>query len=307
MHTTVCLILFYTIPKPIPKCYSETMPRNTKPINLFRYLDYRKYLRDLYGTAKKSRAGFSFRHFSKKAGFGSSNFYKLVMDGDRNLTEGSLEKFARGLKLNKQEQEFFRNLVFFNQAKTHQGKDTYYKKLLQSRKFNELKPMTKDQYKFYATWYHAVVRELVTSKDCGKSFEAIAKKIQPPLTSQQVQGSVELLESLGFIEKTKTGFRQSSPIVTTGPEVGSLILMNYHKELLALASERLPKIPSEKRDISALTLGIAKEKLPEIKKRIQEFRKSILEFVSTETNPETVALLNIQFFPVTEDGEQNET
>lgn len=283
------------------------MPRHSKLTNLFHYLDYRKYLRDVYDTAKKSRAGFSFRHFSKKAGFGSSNFYKLVMDGDRNLTEGSLEKFMRGLTLNKQEQEFFRSLVFFNQAKTHQSKNSYYKKLLQSRKFNELKPMTKDQYKFYATWYHAVVRELITAEGYDPDYERIAKKINPPLTPQQVEASVELLESLGFIEKTKTGFRQSSPIVTTGPEVSSLILMNYHKELLALAAERLPKIPSEKRDISALTLGMAKEKLPEIKRRIQEFRKSILELVSTETNPETVVLLNIQFFPVTENGEKNET
>ena len=301
MHPIVCLILFYTIPKIRSLCYPETMPRKTKSIDLFHYLDYRKYLRDLYSTAKKSRAGFSFRTFSKKAGFGSSNFYKLVMDGDRNLTEGSLEKFMHGLKLNKQEQEFFRNLVFFSQAKAHQNKNAYYKKLLQSRKFNELKPMTKDQYKFYSTWYHAVVRELITSEGCHANYEKIAKKIQPPLTTAQVEGSVELLETLGFIKKTKEGWKQSSSIVTTGPEVNSLILMNYHRELLALARERLPNIPSEKRDISALTLGFPKEKLPEIKKRIQEFRKSILESVSTETNPEIVALLNIQFFPVTEE------
>lgn len=36
----------------------------------------------------------SLRTFSKHAGFKSPNFFKLVMDGDRNLTEDSLELLA---------------------------------------------------------------------------------------------------------------------------------------------------------------------------------------------------------------------
>ncbi len=42
---------------------------------------------------------FSYRVFSRLAGFKSSNIFKLVMDGDRNLTEESLKKFILGLSL----------------------------------------------------------------------------------------------------------------------------------------------------------------------------------------------------------------
>ena len=48
------------------------------------------------------------------------------MDGDRNLTIESIEKFAAGLKLNKQEREFFHHLVLFNQAESHQEKDAHF-------------------------------------------------------------------------------------------------------------------------------------------------------------------------------------
>src|SRR5438045_8662218 len=94
--------------------------------NLFEYEDYRKYLKDLYDFQKKNRRSFSFRFFSHHAGFTSPNYLKLVMDGARNLTEESIQKFANGFKLNQQETDFFKNLVFFTQAKTSEEKSRYY-------------------------------------------------------------------------------------------------------------------------------------------------------------------------------------
>ncbi|MDO8518852.1 MAG: TIGR02147 family protein, partial [Deltaproteobacteria bacterium] len=64
------------------------------------------------------------------------------------------------------------------------------------------------------------------------------------------------------------------------------------------------------RDVSTLTLGIRKERLPQLKQKIQEFRKEILKFVSADTEPEEVAQINIQMYPLTRQnikGEKNET
>ena len=43
---------------------------------------------------------------------------KLIMEGERNLTEESIEKFVKGLRLKKTEAEYFRILVRFNQTKS---------------------------------------------------------------------------------------------------------------------------------------------------------------------------------------------
>ena len=77
-----------------------TTKKNDITINLFRYDDYRKFLKDWYNNAKASRGSFSFRTFSKRAGFKSTNIFKLVMDGDRNLTEESLPNFIKGYIIN---------------------------------------------------------------------------------------------------------------------------------------------------------------------------------------------------------------
>lgn len=275
------------------------MRGNSGKISLFEYLDYRQYLKDLYSTSKVTRQAFSFRTFSKRAGFTSSNFYKLVMDCDRNLTEESLVKFMKGLGLNKQEQDFFRNLVFFNQAKKHEEKDLYYQKLLQSRKFNQLKPIEKEQYEYYSSWYYAVVREMICAKGFDGSCEWLMSRIEPELSRSQVEKSIQVLEKLGFIKKVNDKWQQTSSLVTTGAESASLVLLNYHKSVLELTRDQLSRISPQDRDVSSLTLGISREKIPELKKYIQQFRQQVLKMVSTDVEPDEVLLLNIQMIPVT--------
>lgn len=241
----------------------------------------------------------SFRTFSQKAGFKSTNIFKLVMDGERSLTEDSIAKFAIGLKLNKQETEFFRNLVYMNQSDNHDARDNHYKKMLQSKKYSSLKPIEKNQYEFYADWYHAVVRELICSENFKGDMDWLLNKISPSITEAQALKSIELLENLGFVKKEADQYIQQEALITTGPEPASIALHNYHQNMLTLAKELLPVVPATKRDISALTLGVSADKIPELKKRIRQFREDILKLVSEDNNPEQVIALTLQMFPLT--------
>lgn len=279
------------------------MKASTNKLSVFDYHDYRVFLRDWFLEAKKGRA-FSHRAFAQRAGFSTSNFLMLVIQGKRNLTEESLKKCVVGLKLNKQEQDFFRNLVFFNQAQNHDDKNFYYQRLLQSKKFSELKPIEKIQYEYYSTWYHPVVRELVTAKDFDGSPEWIAKRLSPSITPTHAAKSVNLLKELGFIKKTADGkWQQTSAIVSTGPQLTSVTVHNYHKVLLSLSHQVMDTLSMDNRDVSSLTLGVAKQRIAEIRNKIREFRQDILKMAANDS-PEDVVLLNVQFFPVTQDFKQ---
>ncbi|MBU0506505.1 MAG: TIGR02147 family protein [bacterium] len=276
------------------------MGRQKSNISVFEYSDYRTYLKNWYEEAKKGNGGFSYRQFSKKAGFSTSNFLMLVIKGQRNLTEQSLAKVMIGLGLNKQEQDFFRNLVFFNQAKTHEEQNLYYQQLLQSKKFNELKPIEKKQYEYYSTWYHPVVRELVCSPDFDGTAQWLSHKIYPHVSEGLCAKSIELLEELGFIKQKSDGkWQQTSSIVSTGPELTSLVVHNYHKSILELSKAVMDKLSTEHRDVSTLTLGIKRDRIEELKTKLRDFRKEILTMVSADTEPEEVVQLNMQFYPVT--------
>src|SRR6187549_2774321 len=89
--------------------------RRRSPIDVFRYLDYRAFLADYY-KARKGR-GFSYRAFSRAAGLGAPNYLKLVIAGQRNLTQATAERFASTCGLQGDAAEYFARLVAFNQAK----------------------------------------------------------------------------------------------------------------------------------------------------------------------------------------------
>ncbi|MDO8643998.1 MAG: TIGR02147 family protein [bacterium] len=270
-------------------------------MNVFHYKDYRTYLKEWYQEAKKQHPAFSFRSFSKKAGFESSNFLMLVMNGQRNLTPDSLAKCIKGLGLNKQEQDFFENLVLFNQGKDLAEKDLYYKRLIKSKKFQQLKPIEKKQYEYYSDWYHPVVRELIAAKEFDGTPEWLADNIFPRISVAQAAKSLKLLEDLELIKKVGPNqWKQSDTILSTGPTLSSIVVHNYHKNLLDLTKTLMDHLPVERRDVSTMTLGVGKDRLGDIIKKVREFRQEILKMVSTETHPEEVVQLNIQLFPMTQ-------
>lgn len=278
---------------------------NTHPhkVNIFDYKDYRVFLQDWVRRSKDTQPHFSYRWFARKAGFQSSNFLMLVTQGKRNLTEDSLIKCANGLDLNKQEEEFFRNLVFLNQAQTPDKKNSYLKQLLRSKKVRQMKRIERQHYEYYSTWYHPVVRELVVAKGCNGTPEEIVKRLAPEVTPSQVAKSIALLEALGFIQKTESGgWRQTSSIITTAPELGSVALHNYHKTLLELTQGQMDTLPPEQQTMFCMTLGVRRDRIPQLQAKLREFQNEIFQLVSEDVTPEEVVLLNVQMYPVTKPG-----
>src|ERR1700722_999673 len=95
--------------------------------SIFEYDNYRDFLRDYYLSAKAENKNFSFRYFSRIAGYKSSNFLNLVMKGKSNISLESIGKLTEAMKLNKEESVFFRNLVHFNQSDNSEDKQTFSK------------------------------------------------------------------------------------------------------------------------------------------------------------------------------------
>ncbi len=270
--------------------------------NLFEYNDYRAYLRAMYSFLKSTRRTFSFRFFAREAGFSSPNFLKLVMDGKRNLTVESLRRFSKALKHNRQEAEFFESLVFFNQTTSQEEQNRLYERLSKSRRYRAVKPLERDQFRFYSRWYYSAIRELVTLKGFQENPEWISKILGGRLQAHRVEKAIDLLLKLKLLRRNSRGrLEQVDSTITSGVEVRSLAVANFHREMLAEAAHAMERIPSEERDLSAVTLGVPASKMKELKERIAHFRKDLLAtIVSDAESSDRVYQLNIQLFPLTE-------
>jgi len=165
--------------------------------------------------------------------------------------------------------------------------------------------ITEEQYQYYTRWYHPVVRSLVSKIDFQNDYSLLAKMLLPAITQAEARKSVNLLKRLGFIKQRENWkWIQISSALSTGDEVSSLNVVNYHKQVSKLAEDAFDRCSKDLRDISALTLGINKSDFKKIKARIQEFRKEIMDIAKNSENDDRVYQLNFQFFPVSKSREE---
>ena len=271
---------------------------------IFEYDNFREFLKDYYLKAKERNKNFSYRYFSRIAGFKSPNFLKMVMDGQRNLAPNSIDKFASALKLNKEETSFFRSLVLLNQASTADERQRYAEEIIHSRAYRRTQPLKESQYRFFAHWYYVLIRELVGLPFFKEDYDWIGKQVRPHLSAAEAKRAVEELLKLSVLERDASGrLKQMNSNVGTPDEVTSSSIAHCHRQLMKLASASIDDVAREKRDISAITFIASGPTVKKIKEKIQKFRKELLELASVDNNPDNVYQLNFQFFPLTESDE----
>ncbi|MBD3420148.1 MAG: TIGR02147 family protein [Chitinivibrionales bacterium] len=264
--------------------------------SLFEYLNYRDYLCDFYHEKKKEHRFYSYRLFSQKAGFKSPNFLKLVIDGQRNLTKESVFKFCKALGLKKKECEYFENLVFFNQSKTLEEKNVYLNIMMKYRKKADPRKIERSEYEYYSAWYHPVIRELATSADFHDDFAKLAQATIPAITEAEARNSVNILCELGFVRRVKGTYVKAAASLSTGAQVASVAIANYHKAMMRLASESIERFGASQRDITSVTLNISSTTRQALVEKLAQFRRELLELAESDQNPDNVVQLNFQLF-----------
>ena len=96
-------------------------------------------------------------------------------------------------------------------------------------------------------------------------------------------------------------YEQTDRLVTTGDEVHSLAVHNFHLQNLMLAAESIDTVPRNQRDISSVVLSLSQKGFETAKEEIQKFRKKLLELAEKETGVSKVYHANFQIFPTTRD------
>jgi len=266
---------------------------------VYAFADYRRYLAAYYDYAKAEQYGFSFRVFSRRAKLRSSNYLRLVIDGERNLTRDMAGRFGEACELLGPAREFFCELVEYCQGKTAQERSRMYERLARYRPFREARRLESAQAEYHSRWYLPAIRELVRRADFSSDPKWIAKQLRPAISAAQAKRALELLCKLGLLEQSSEGrLVQTSEIITTGPGPLGHHIFNYHHMMLERAAEALDSLPREERDVSCLTLCVSQAKLAELQERVRSFRQELLRTAELDNSPERVVQINFQVFPL---------
>lgn len=267
-------------------------------VPIYHFFDYREYLNAVYLTRKKSDEGFSHRVFSREAGIASPNYLCRVLSGERALGTAYIKKFCKALHLTPGESRYFSTLVLFNTETEVAEKDALLRTLLSLRYRRGIHRIDDKKIQFFSKWYYPVVRELATILQCNDDYNRLARNCIPRITSRQAANAVTYLLKTGFLKKHGDGtYSRTNPVISSGDEVKSTVLRNYHRQTLNQSIEALDSFELENRDIASLTLSVSKKTFLAMKQEMQDFRKRLLVMAQEDEHPEMVCLAGFQLFP----------
>ena len=285
--------------------------------HIFGYLNYRQYLSDVYEVRKQGR-GFSYRLFSKLSGFTSPNFIKLVIDGERNLSDQAIFKVAHGLKLHGHELEYFKQLVAMNQATSDEDRVAHLSQLKAAMPHGRSREIGADGVAYLSSWLYPVLRELVQTQGFREDPYWIARRLRGRVSQEQIREALDFLVSGGYVRRDACGrLEAADDVVLSTDEVKSLAVRSHHRCMLQEAVVAMETLPVEAREFGAMTVAIPTASIPELKERIKNFRKEIHTFMMAQMtaaieataatgNPadntvldSEIVQLNIQMFPHT--------
>ena len=269
-------------------------------ITVFDYTDFRKFLRDKFAEQKSRDLHFTYRFLAAKAGFKSAGFFTQVLQGKTNLSVNMTGRLASALGLSKREERFFAWMVRFNQASSHDDKKAFFIRMTVFKRAR-VRAVDPQEYDFYDKWYYSAIRALLQFYPFdGIDYASLSRKVVPAIRPAEAQRAVSVLLRLGFISRDLKGiFHLTDKHLTTGPATESVIINNFVINTLDIAKDAFYNFPKEKRNFSALTLGVSDKGFQKILERSAAFRAELVDIARADADVDRVYQVNVQVFPLT--------
>lgn len=267
--------------------------------SVFEYQDYRVCMRDYYDDRKKKSA-FTWRDFSKDAGFASPSYLKLVCDGKSSLSRVGIPKVAAAMGLTGADFAYFEALVEFGNAKDDKKKKHFFNEMTRIASEQRVRILNADTFAYYDSAVNSIVRELAPLMP-GAPPNDLAKKIKHTFSAQHVRESLAFLVKAGLLRETgENAYEQTDKAITGSKEAIPLAIRSMNRQMIDLARESLDKVDTNERNISGVTIGVDSATYAQIAQEVEACRKKIIAIANKCENIDQVYRLNLQLFPLTE-------
>jgi uncharacterized protein (TIGR02147 family) len=267
--------------------------------DILEYTSYRQYIADYYAD-KKAKSAFTWQEFTRAAGFSSPVHLKYASEGKLNLSDAAALRVAQAMHLAGYEQDYFCEMVRFDNAKTDAEKKDAFGKMLSIADSVKAKIIEGDSFRYFESWKNPVLRELAPAMPGAKPL-ALARACRPEITAAEVTETLNFLVKAGLLQKDKDGnYKQTERGVTTGPmEVTPIAVREMHRQMGEFALDAIEGVAQDERHFSGLTLGITRDAYEKIVQETAEFRKRVITIATQDSGMDEVYRLNVQFFPMT--------
>lgn len=268
-------------------------------IDVLEYLEYREFLKDWFVDSKKDNPFTSYRYLGQKTGVDPAWLVR-VFQKEGHLNENTLPVFIRLCGMDDRRAEYFKTLYRFNKTKAKQTLSELYYRLMELRSL-ETRVLSQPELAYFGSWACAALRALIGISKDTSDIDKLAKKLNPNISQDEARNALGILKQLGLvIPDGNGGWNITDQILSTGGEVKSHAVRNFHRRTIELAQEALDRHNPDDRDISSVVFTADESDLPEIKHRIEDFRRALLQFTHRSEKADRVYALNIALFPLSD-------
>jgi uncharacterized protein (TIGR02147 family) len=292
---------------PQPTRATEPLPR--VPV-LGEHSDFRDYLKEVYDYRRLTEGTglrpYSYSTFSAAADIKSPNYLKLIIEGRRNLSEDMIGKFAKALRLNKQECDEFRALVRYSQAVEPLERNHYLKELADLRANRAFAAGEIDQLSWEKVpgWIGWVLYAMSEQSGVDFSPQALSRVFRAKASPDDIRESLrKLLESGDLARREDTGeIYKARDLIEAPQNLPVPLIRKLQAELIYLGIESLFRDSPKEREFGAMTVAMTEEEFNQVRFELRQLRKRLQRdlLVKRKTGKgERVYQLNVQLFPVT--------
>jgi uncharacterized protein (TIGR02147 family) len=256
---------------------------------------------DLAATQARN-PGYSLRAFSRRIGLYSSTVSE-ILSGRRPVTRKMAARILSGMgTAPDQAQEILQGLG----SSRDRALAKRQAKLSGTGEPLEFVQVDMDQFHAISDWYYFAILSLADTRDFKDDPAWIAERLG--IKKQDARVALERLERLRMLARDpETGkLGPTGKQFDTSTDIANISLRKHHYQNLELARRSLDRDPIQERDFSYMNMAVDPAKLPEIKKRVREFRNELCAEFERGARKEVYKMC-IQIFPLTKSPESTES
>jgi uncharacterized protein (TIGR02147 family) len=277
----------------------EPVEENAAP-NIYRYDDFRVFLKEVFQYRKDRDGDYSYRKFAKDAGIANPGYLLDVIVGKRTLSDNAVKKTAAAFELNEAETEFFRLLVDFGQSKKDGKRQEIYQEILYRRNRSRFARLSPSLVKYYQDYHYPLVYSALHALDFRGDYEHFGGAFDPPIAPAALKKYIRDLCEWELVKQGADGRYAVTEAFVEPPETMGALVRRLNREWILQAAESLFRHAPEDRHVSTLLLSVSDETRKRLRDEVERFRREVLDIVAKDGGkPSGLMQLSLQYFPKT--------
>ena len=281
--------------------HRQIIAKRLSDLRISSYMSYRKLLEDLYKAVKADIGRYSYLMFAEDLGFPASNCLRLIIIGDRRLTDATATKICKTLDVRNAERRYLFALMRYENARLPLQREPFFQALLEIRKEMIVSQTEQTTLEYWAEWFHPVIREMIAFESFSPDPEWIASQLFHRVLPREIQMSLALLQKLGLIayDSKLARYVQTGGPVLPDRDVGMLASVRFHQKAIEHAKESITRISETEREINTMTLSLSNDGLTQLRNFVRSLCAEAMAIEKNDKQADRVYQFNIQLFPHT--------